>query len=132
MDYYLNPDNEYQRLEDEYLKYGRLIICVDYDDTLFDFHKLGRTYDNMIDLLKRWNDFSDIIINTGNGEDQYESIKQYCKEHGLAIYGVNCESRIKVSGPKIFASVYLDDRGGLAQTYNMLLKLIDKIENKTI
>lgn len=44
MDFYLDPENCYQRLEDEFKKYGKLIFCVDFDDTLYDFHNVGRTY----------------------------------------------------------------------------------------
>ena len=29
MDFYLDPENCYQRLEDEFKKYGKLIFCVD-------------------------------------------------------------------------------------------------------
>lgn len=54
MDFYLQAGNSYQRLEDEFKKYGKLIFCVDFDDTIFDFHKKGRTYDDLIQLLKRW------------------------------------------------------------------------------
>lgn len=53
MDYFLSDENCYQRLKEEYQKYGKLIFCVDFDDTLYDFHKLGRTYDDVINLLHR-------------------------------------------------------------------------------
>ena len=42
MDFYLSDENCYQRLEDEFKKYGKLIFCVDFDDTIYDFHGLGR------------------------------------------------------------------------------------------
>lgn len=128
MDYYLNSENVYRRLEEEYLKYGRLILCVDYDDTLFDFHKKGRTYEDVFQLLRRWQKYADIIIWTGNGEDCFTDIRTYCEEHGLTIYGINCDSRIKVAGRKIYANAYLDDRAGLSETYHTLLRLIDNIE----
>ena len=44
LDFYLYEENCYQRLEDEFKKYGKLIFCVDFDDTIYDFHKLGRSY----------------------------------------------------------------------------------------
>ena len=46
-----------------------------------------------------------------------------------AIKGVNCDSSVAFSGRKIYANVYIDDRGGLIQIYNELLTLIEKIEN---
>ena len=39
MDYYLQAGTSYYRLEEEFKKYGKLIFCVDFDDTIFDFHK---------------------------------------------------------------------------------------------
>lgn len=55
MDFYLQPGNSYKRLEDEFKKYGKLIFCVDFDDTIYDFHKKGRMYGNMISYLKEVN-----------------------------------------------------------------------------
>lgn len=129
MDYYLDSYNVYARLLQEYHQHGRLIICIDFDDTIYDFHKKCNTYDNVIQLLKRWQNFADIIVWTGNGEEQYEMIKQYCKEHGISIYGINCDSRVKVAGRKIYANVYLDDRAGLAETYDILMRLLNEIES---
>lgn len=128
MDHYLNPDNVYQRLEEEFQKYGRLILCVDYDDTIYDFHKKGRKYEDVLTLLKRWQAYADIIIWTGNGEESYSDIFSYCKENNLTIYGINCDSKIKVNGRKIYANAYLDDRAGLSEIYHALLRLIEKIE----
>ena len=132
MDYYLSEDNCYQRLEDEFKKYGKLIFCVDFDDTIYDFHKLGRKYDDVIDLLHRWEDYSEVIIFTGNGVDKYSMIEEYLKEHNIIYKGINCDSSVVVSGIKVYANVYIDDRGGLPLVYKMLYKLITKIENGEI
>ena len=78
-DYFLSEDNCYQRLEEEFKKYGKLIFCVDFDDTLYDFHKLGRSYDFIINLLKRWEKYSEVVILTGNGEEKYQEIENYLK-----------------------------------------------------
>lgn len=130
MDYYLNSENVYKRLEDEYKKYGKLIFAVDYDDTLFDFHRKGRTYNDVISLLQRWKNYSEIIIFTGNGEDKYKEIINYLKENNIPYDGINCGSSVKVNGRKIYANAYLDDRGGLLEIYSILLRLIEKIEGE--
>ncbi len=39
------------------------------------FIKKGRTYENVIHLLQRWENYSEVIIFTGNGEDKYEMIE---------------------------------------------------------
>ncbi|MCR1959873.1 hypothetical protein CWE04_11375 [Thomasclavelia cocleata] len=132
MDYYLSPDNCYQRLEDEFIKYGKLIIAVDFDDTIYDFHRLGRTYTNVINLLKRWDRYAQIIIFTGNGVDKLSEIKSYCNRYGIPYDGINCNSMVKVNGRKIYANAYLDDRGGLPMVYDHLNTLIEKIEKGVI
>ena len=128
MDFYLSKENCYQRLEDEFKKYGKLIFCVDFDDTIYDFHKVGRKYDDVISLLHRWENYSEVIIFTGNGIDKFPMIEEYLKKHNIKFKGINCDSSVVVSGAKVYANVYIDDRGGLPMVYEMLCKLIDKIE----
>ena len=132
MDFYLSEENCYQRLEDEFKKYGKLIFCVDFDDTIYDFHKLGRAYDDVITLLKRWEPYSEVVILTGNGEAQYPTIKEYMENIGIKYKGINCDSSISFGGRKTYANAYIDDRGGLPSVYRMLDKLITKIENEEI
>ncbi|WP_316771425.1 hypothetical protein [Pedobacter frigiditerrae] len=55
MDFYLNPFNSSARLIDEYQKYGSIVIAYDFDDTVYDFHKKGRMYNQVIDLLRELN-----------------------------------------------------------------------------
>lgn len=128
LDFYLYEENCYQRLEDEFKKYGKLIFCVDFDDTIYDFHKLGRAYDYVIKLLKRWEPYSEVIIFTGNGEENYPMIEEYLNKIGLKYKGINCDSSVAVGGRKVYANVYIDDRGGLPTVYDILSKLINKIE----
>ena len=132
MDYYLYEENCYKRLEEEFIKYGKLIFCVDFDDTIYDYHKLGRKYDNMIDLLKRWEPYSEVIIFTGNGEEKYPEITKYLDDIGVVFKGINCQSSVQVSGRKIYANVYIDDRGGLPVVYRNLFRLIGAIEKGEI
>lgn len=128
-DYFLSETNCYQRLEDEFKKYGRLIFCVDFDDTLYDFHNIGRTYDSLINLLKRWERYSEVIIYTSSGEKRYDEMRKYLNEKNIKFKGINCESSISTfGGRKPYANVYIDDRGGLPLVYKMLSTLIEKIE----
>ena len=132
MDYYLSEENCYQRIEDEFKKYGRLIFCVDFDDTIYDFHKVGRKYDDIISLLHRWENYSEVVIWTGNGEEEYPKIEKYLADNNIKYKGINCDSSVCVSGRKTYGNVYIDDRGGLPSVYKMLSKLITKIENGEI
>ena len=132
MDFYLQANNSYNRLEEEFKKDGKLIFCVDFDDTIYDFHKKGRKYENVIHLLQRWENYSEVIIFTGNGEDKYEMIEKYLNDNHIKYRGINCDASVTFSGRKIYANVYIDDRGGLIQVYHELLTLIEKIEKGEI
>nr|WP_142411395.1 hypothetical protein [Clostridium sp. Marseille-P7770] len=132
MDYYLQAGTSYNRFEEEFKKYGKLIFCVDFDDSIYDFHKKGRTYDDVIQLLHRWEPYSEVIIFTGNGEDKYEMIERYLAEKNIKHKGINCNASVGFPGRKIYANVYIDDRAGLAQVYHELLTLIEKIEKGEI
>lgn len=127
-DFYLREDTSYMRLEEEYKKYGKLIICVDFDDTLYDFHKLGRRYNLMIKLLQRWRKYSEIYLFTGKGEDEYSAIQEYMETNNIPYDGINCDSSVISGSFKTYANVYFDDRAGLRQVYLDMYKLIDKIE----
>lgn len=132
MDYYLSENNCYQRLENEFKKYRKLIFCVDFDDTIYDFHKIGRQYNDVIELLHKWENYSEVIIFTCNGEEKYSEIEQYLKSNKIKYKGINCDSSVPVKGRKIYGNVYIDDRGGLPFIYRMLEKLITKIEKEEI
>lgn len=132
MDYYLSEENCYQRLKNEFQKYGKLIFCVDFDDTIYDFHKLGRSYDDIINLLHRWEKYSEVVILTGNGEDKYDVIEKYLSEKQITYRGINCDSSVSFGGRKTYGNVYIDDRGGLPSVYRILNRLITEIEEGTV
>ena len=132
MDYYLSEENCYRRLRDEFQKYGKLIFCVDFDDTIYDFHNLGRTYSNVINLLNRWEDYSEVIIFTGNGTEKNNLISDYLTNIGVKFQGINCDSSVSFGGRKVYANVYIDDRGGLPTVYRILTRLIDEIEKGVV
>lgn len=132
MDYYLSEENCYQRLKSEFQKYGKLIFCVDFDDTIYDFHKLGRSYDDIINLLHRWEKYSEVVILTGNGDDKYDVIEKYLSEKQITYRGINCDSSVSFGGRKTYGNVYIDDRGGLPSVYRILNRLITEIEEGTV
>jgi hypothetical protein len=67
----LDDTNIYNRLLKEYKLYGNLVVAVDYDDTLFDFHKnlsaetnLENIDESNLILIRNFYDFQ--IINNNN------------------------------------------------------------------
>jgi len=133
MDKYLQRNSSYNRLCEEYKKYGSLIVAVDFDDTLYDFHKAGHSYEKLIQLvrdLKSINCF--IIIWTGNQDTEF--VTNYLNENNIPFDTINDEAPIskKLLGEniprKVYANVYLDDRAGLFQVYAELSNLYEKFK----
>lgn len=130
MDYYLQNNSSFLRLKEEYEKYGSLVIAFDFDDTVYDFHKKGRLYPKVIQLLK---DLSSIgchlICWTGNEDKEF--ISNYLISNNIPFNDIN-ENAIFTGSKsrKIYANAYLDDRAGLIQVYEELTKLVTIIKNK--
>lgn len=135
MDKYLKPNSAYERLWAEYNKYGSLIVAVDFDDTVYDFHKEGNSYEMVMQLVRDLKEINCyIIIWTGNQDIDF--IKDYLSEHNIPYDSINDEAPVskKLLGDsiprKVYANVYLDDRAGLEQVYNDLTKLVNEVRSK--
>lgn len=131
IDKYLQINSSYNRLCEEYEKYGSLIVCCDFDDTIFDFHKTGDSYEFVKQLLrdlKSINCF--IIIWTGNQNTEF--IINYLNENNIPYDTINEEAPISKKllmnkvPRKVYGNVYLDDRAGLYQVYTELHDLYNK------
>lgn len=129
IDYYLKRKNFYKRLEKEYKKYGMLIIAYDFDDTVYDFHKQGRTYNKIIKLLREWKGFAYFIVYTASDETRYPDIKRYLKENDIPFHTINenIDTLNVPHGKKLYYNVLLDDRAGLNTAYWALKKLIRQV-----
>lgn len=127
MDYYLNPDNARQRLLSEYKQYGSLVIAFDFDDTVYDFHKKGRSYYEVITLLRKLKLLNCYLI-CWTGQEDHHFVSAYLKEQDIPFDTINEHPPFRPSGSrKIYANAYLDDRAGLQQVYEDLQYLTENI-----
>ena len=138
-DLYLKQYASRERLLAEYRKYGNLIVAVDFDDTLYNYHQQdGATYNQVVELVNELKGIGcEIIIWTGNKDLGF--IKQFLYDNNIMYDKINEDSHIAkkwyknkgIQAPrKIYANVYLDDRAGLLQTYNDLKYVVETINNK--
>ncbi len=131
-DEYLIPNSSFLRLLDEYKKYGSLVVAYDFDNTVYDFHKKGKTYWNVITLLQKLKQLNCICICFTANEDE-ELIKKYCKQYNIPLDRLNENPDFfKSDSTKIYYNVLLDDRAGLQQVYQELVLLINLIEKEKI
>ncbi len=128
MDKYLNKEICYNRLLKEYSEHKSLVVAVDFDGTIYDFHNEGITFEDIINLL---NDLKEIgcyiIIFTAN--DNHGLITDYCITMKIPFDSINENPPFfKSKSRKIYYNVLLDDRAGMNEVYNQLTNLIKQIK----
>lgn len=129
MDFYLKPENSFNRLIEEYQKYGSIVVAFDFDDTIYDFHKKGRIYHNVIKLLRELKSINCYLI-CWTGQEDLNFVAQYLNDNKIHFNAINENPPFhRSTGRKIYANAYLDDRAGLKQVYKELKKLILKFKN---
>ena len=124
IDEYLINDAPYNRLLDEYKKYGSLVIAYDFDNTVYDFHKKGCTYHKVIELLRELKTAGcTLVCFTANEDEGF--IRQYCKDNDIPLDLLNENpSFFKSNSGKIYYNALLDDRAGLLEVYWDLNRLL--------
>jgi predicted HAD superfamily phosphohydrolase YqeG len=122
-DPYLNVDTAIERLYNEWKKYGKIIIALDFDDTIYDFHKKGYTYPRVIELIQRCQQLGCyVVIFTGSEPEKYPMIREYCASIGIKVDKIN-ENAFPMpigNNGKIYFNILLDDRAGLPATFACL------------
>jgi hypothetical protein len=132
MDFYLNPENSSNRLVDEYKKYGTLVVAFDFDDTVYDFHKKGRIYSDVIQLLQGLKSINCYLICWTGNEDS-EMVINYLLQNKIPFDALNNNPPFhKSESRKIYANAYLDDRAGLKQVFDELKNLVLTVKTQNI
>lgn len=125
-DFYLDDNACINRLVLEYKKHNSIVIAYDFDDTVYDFHKKGRMYSDVIQLLRRAKNMGCyLIVWTGNSD--IVLITKYLNDNNIPFDAINENPPfVVVKGPrKVYANIYLDDRAGLSASYHHLKRMLD-------
>ena len=127
-DEFLNPTASFERLYREYKKYGSLCIGVDFDGTLYDYHKKGTSYEMVRQLVRDLKSINcKIVIWTAN--ENLNFVESFCKENNIPFDNINGEGiELGWESKKPFFSATLDDRCGLMQVYQELKLLVNLIK----
>ena len=112
------------RLLTEWKQHGKIIIAVDYDDTIFPWKfRSQEQCDEVISLLIQAKATGAYIaIFTCSDNSRHKEIDAYCASKGLAIDSIN---RNPIELPygkegKIYYNINLCDRSGLSETCSIL------------
>jgi MoaA/NifB/PqqE/SkfB family radical SAM enzyme len=105
------------------LKNGKVIIACDLDDTIIPYNEeIKENCKKMVDLILECQKEGIIfLVNTARSEHQLEKAKQQVEELGIVVHGVNkmhpeWDKPYGING-KLYANIFLDDRGGFWDTY---------------
>jgi len=119
-DQYMYHENVVDRLVAEYKLHEGLEIAYDFDNTVYDYHSRGESYEMVIDLIRKLSKVRGIKLTvwTGSAKGRYDSIKKYLDENNIPFDRINQNPSFFASdSPKIFYSILLDDRAGLESAY---------------
>jgi hypothetical protein len=129
LDEYLVLNASFLRLKEEYEKYGSIVVAFDFDNTIYDFHKKGKTYDMVCSLIRRLKSIGCYMICFTANTD-YDFVKKYMKDNWIPFDAINENPPFfKSNERKIYYNAFLDDRAGLLQVYtelDLLYSLIKK------
>lgn len=112
------------RLYKEWVEHKKIIIAVDYDDTIFPwkFSTEENCQKVINELIACQKVGAYITIFTCSNVDRFQEIKDYCKSKGLVIDSIN-ENPISLpygNVNKIYANIFIDDRAGLNESLLIL------------
>lgn len=132
-DPYTSTDICVTRLLAEYEVHKKLIVAVDYDDTVYDYHNKGHQYERVIKVLERCSSLDFFIVPfTGSPPDKYGSIYTYFAVLGIKVSQINTNAFPLPFGNhgKMYFNILLDDRAGLGQALETLETVLDRIDSK--
>lgn len=116
------------RLIQEWNQHGKIIIAVDWDDTLYPWKFINNDFDRVWKLLLECQiTGAYIVIFTACNPDRYLEILNVCNNRELEIASINktpIELPYGNNGSKIYANIFLDDRAGLEQSLEILEKAL--------
>lgn len=134
-DPYTKTHVAYERLLREYHQHGKLIVALDFDDTVYDFHGEGHDYEDILELVRESQHYGFyIVLFTGTHVDNWDKQKRYLLDKGISVDSVNKNPIDLPFGNhgKIYYNILLDDRAGLGQAYEVLSLLINTIRKESI
>lgn len=133
MDPFVSTSKIVDRLHKEYKKHPKLVVAVDFDDTVYDFHGHGAQHERVLEALRKCNELGFyVVLWTASAPERFNFMKGYMKEKQVHIDAIN-ENPIPLpfgNHKKMYYNILLDDRAGLGQALDALEILINDIKSK--
>lgn len=133
-DPFLNFENCVDRLIAEWRKHPRLVVAVDFDDTVYDWHSTGSDHKIVLDLLRESQTLNFyIVIWTASDPVRFPFMQEFMRNAGIDIASINVNPIELPFGnhKKIYYNILLDDRAGLSASVAILEETIRRIKEET-
>lgn len=120
-DYYV------QKLVSAWVRYGKIIICVDYDQTILPYQGFERKLCKIVvDTIKEAQRIgASVILFTCRDGELLEKAKAYCNNIGLFFDQINPKEPFQQGySHKPYCNIMLDDKAGLLSSLEILQKAI--------
>lgn len=122
-----------ERLVNEWMEHGDIVLAVDYDDTIFHWRHTSEKRCLEILSLVKWvkTTGAHIMIHTCSDKDRHEEIRSYCLSHGLVVDSIN-ENPIDLpygTQGKPYYNWQLCDRSGLDYAVTVLEEATKEVLN---
>ena len=123
----------YERILEDYKKNGNIIIAYDIDDTVRPYRDSKESCDLVVDLLKRANEVlnASFIVFTSN--KNIKKVESFLNTMGLPYDKINEDmdwvKERDITDGKIYYNLFLDDKAGLAESYDALNSLVLWVES---
>lgn len=130
-DFFMDDRHCIDRLLEEYKKYGSLIVSYDFDNTVFDYYKKGHKFHKVVNLIRMCKELGfHLVVFTSCNDDRMPEIRKYLNDNNIPFHSINeTPDYIPFQGRKIYFSILLDDRSGLASAFNILETVVYQIRS---
>lgn len=139
MDKYLSTDAQLERLKNEYIEHGRLIVAFDFDDTVCTYNKANPEptaerpeNEKLCTLLRKLYSKCYLILWTCRSDDRLKEAIHWLHNHNVKYDSVNINPFVDFGGPKLYANILLDDRAGLTAAYEVMIRFLEWMEERNV
>lgn len=124
------------RLAKEWLKNGKIIIACDLDDTIIPYNEeIKENCNKMVKLILECQEQGIyFLINTARSLDRLQNAKEQVEALGIEVHGINemhpeWDRPYGING-KLYANIFLDDRGGFWDAYWTLSNALSIVKHQ--
>lgn len=114
-----------ERLAKEWMQHGRIILAIDFDNTIYPYETLDNKDDmnKAIGIIKEAQNVGTYnVIFTASNKERHPEILAYCKEKGINVDSINTNPIELPYGKegKIYYNINICDRSGMNEALDTL------------